>query len=186
MNYVFECVNNHMIASTYYILWMSRELIWWRTTPVATKSQHHGAGRADTHARPAPTIDEDEGCRVSLHRLRTSSCPTQSSRAWIYLLSSFWTLAAHICFSGPSPFCASRWALPPFEPHSRWWVLCGLQANQTFIFCLYSLKWTFIHCHSCVMSVINSMNICNDQVNYDEIMIQNHWSLNICSKYFYS
>ena len=30
----------------------------------------------------------------------------------------------------------------------------------------------YIHCHSCVMFAINSMNICNDQVNYDKIIIQ--------------
>ena len=30
----------------------------------------------------------------------------------------------------------------------------------------------FIHCHSCVMFVMKSMSICNDQVNYDEIIIQ--------------
>ena len=58
---------------------------------------------------------------------------------------------------------------------SMWWILCGLQANHTFIFCLYLLKYTFIHCHSCVMFAMKSMNIYNDQVNYDEIIIQ--WSL---------
>ena len=29
----------------------------------------------------------------------------------------------------------------------------------------------FIHCHSYVMFVINSMNICNDEVHYVEIII---------------
>ena len=28
------------------------------------------------------------------------------------------------------------------------------------------------HCHSCVMFTMKFMNICNDQVNYDEIIIQ--------------
>ena len=56
-----------------------------------------------------------------------------------------------------------------------WWILCGLQANHTFIFRLYALKWTCIHCHSRVMFAMKSMNICNDQVNYDKIIIQ--WSL---------
>ena len=59
--------------------------MWWRTTPVATKARHHGAGGADTHARPAPTTSKDEGCQVLLHRLRTSSRHTPSSRTWIYL-----------------------------------------------------------------------------------------------------
>ena len=31
---------------------------------------------------------------------------------------------------------------------------------------------TFIHCHPCVMFAMKSMNICNDLVNYDEIIIQ--------------
>ena len=29
-----------------------------------------------------------------------------------------------------------------------------------------------IYCHSCVIFVMKSMSICNDQVNYDEIIIQ--------------
>ena len=29
----------------------------------------------------------------------------------------------------------------------------------------------FIHFHSCVMFLMKSMSICNDQVNYDEIII---------------
>ena len=29
----------------------------------------------------------------------------------------------------------------------------------------------FIHCHSCVMFVMKSMSICNDEVNYNEIII---------------
>ena len=51
---------------------------WWRTTPVATKAWDHGAGGADTHARPAPTTGEDEGCWVLLHCLRTSSRPIRA------------------------------------------------------------------------------------------------------------
>ena len=30
----------------------------------------------------------------------------------------------------------------------------------------------FIDCYSCMMFTIKSMNICNDKVNYDEIIIQ--------------
>ena len=30
----------------------------------------------------------------------------------------------------------------------------------------------FIHCHSCVMFAMKSMSICNDKVNFDEIIIQ--------------
>ena len=37
---------------------------------------------------------------------------------------------------------------------------------------LYSLKGNFIHCHSCVMFPMKFMNIGNDQVNYDEIIVQ--------------
>ena len=51
--------------------------IWWHTTPVTTKVRHHGAGGANTHSRPAPTTSEDEGCRLSLHCLRTSSRHSQ-------------------------------------------------------------------------------------------------------------
>ena len=47
--------------------------MWWRTTPVATKARDHGAGGGDTHTRLAPTIGKDEGCRVPLDRLKTSS-----------------------------------------------------------------------------------------------------------------
>ena len=62
--------------------------IWWRTTPVATKARHYGAGGADTRARPAPSTGEDEGCRVSLHQVRTSSCHDTFHRA-------------RTCLSGP-------------------------------------------------------------------------------------
>ena len=38
----------------------------------------------------------------------------------------------------------------------------------SFIF----IKMKFIHCHSCVMFALKSMNIYNDYVNYDKIIIQ--------------
>ena len=34
------------------------------------------------------------------------------------------------------------------------------------------IKIKCIHCYSCVMFVMKSMRICNDKVNYDEIIIQ--------------
>ena len=34
------------------------------------------------------------------------------------------------------------------------------------------IEMKFIHCHLCVMFVMKFMNICNDQMNYDEIIIQ--------------
>ena len=46
---------------------------WWRTIPVATKARRHDKRGANTHACPAPTTNKHEGCRLSLHRLRTSS-----------------------------------------------------------------------------------------------------------------
>ena len=33
------------------------------------------------------------------------------------------------------------------------------------------IEMIFIHCHSCVMFAMKSMSICNDIVNYDEIII---------------
>ena len=33
------------------------------------------------------------------------------------------------------------------------------------------IEMKFIHCHSCVMFVMKSMSMCNDYVNYDEIII---------------
>ena len=33
------------------------------------------------------------------------------------------------------------------------------------------IEMIFIHCYSCVMFVIKSMSMCNDLVNYDEIII---------------
>ena len=33
------------------------------------------------------------------------------------------------------------------------------------------IEMIFIHCHSCVMFAMKSMSICNDLVNYDEIII---------------
>ena len=33
------------------------------------------------------------------------------------------------------------------------------------------IEMKFIHCHSCVMFAMMSMRICNDLVNYDEIII---------------
>ena len=36
---------------------------------------------------------------------------------------------------------------------------------------LMFIEMKFIHCHSCVMLAMKSMNMCNDYVNYDEIII---------------
>ena len=33
------------------------------------------------------------------------------------------------------------------------------------------IEMIFIYCHSCVMFVMKSMCMCNDEVNYDEIII---------------
>ena len=33
------------------------------------------------------------------------------------------------------------------------------------------IEMKFIHCHSCVIFVMKSMSMCNDYVNYDEIII---------------
>ena len=33
------------------------------------------------------------------------------------------------------------------------------------------VEMKFIHFHSCVMFAMNSMSMCNDYVNYDEIII---------------
>ena len=33
------------------------------------------------------------------------------------------------------------------------------------------IEMKFIHCHSCVMFAMKSMSMCNDYVNYDEIII---------------
>ena len=33
------------------------------------------------------------------------------------------------------------------------------------------IEMKFIHCHSCVMFIMKSMSMCNDLVNYDEIII---------------
>ena len=33
------------------------------------------------------------------------------------------------------------------------------------------IQMKFIHSHSCVMFAMKSMNMCNDKVNYDEIII---------------
>ena len=33
------------------------------------------------------------------------------------------------------------------------------------------IEMKFIHCHYCVMFAMKSMSICNDLVNYDEIII---------------
>ena len=33
------------------------------------------------------------------------------------------------------------------------------------------IEMKFIYCHSCVMFAIKSMSMCNDKVNYDEIII---------------
>ena len=90
---------------------------WWRTTPVATKAWHYGAGGADTRACPAPSPGEDEGCRVSLHQVRTSSRHDTFHRARARVELSFpsflllWTLLARTCLSGP---CIS--SSFPFRP----------------------------------------------------------------------
>ena len=79
---------------------------WWRTTPVATKAWHYGAGGADTYARPAPSTGEDEGSRVSLHQVRPSSRHDtfRRARARGAIFSVFYfimTLLARTCLSGP-------------------------------------------------------------------------------------
>ena len=33
------------------------------------------------------------------------------------------------------------------------------------------IEMTFIHYHSCAMFAMKSMSMCNDEVNYDEIII---------------
>ena len=75
---------------------------WWRTTPVATKAWHYGAGGADTYARPAPSTGEDEGSRVSLHQVRPSS---RHELARVELSFPFslllWLYLARTCLSGP-------------------------------------------------------------------------------------
>ena len=34
------------------------------------------------------------------------------------------------------------------------------------------IEMKFIHCYSCVMFAMKSMSKCNDEVNYDEMIIQ--------------
>ena len=48
------------------------------------------------------------------------------------------------------------------------WPASQLHVHLLFIF----IEMNFIHCHSCVMFAMKSMNICNDQVKYDDIIIQ--------------
>ena len=76
--------------------------LWWRTTPVATKAWHYGAGGADTYAHPAPSTSEDEGSRVSLHQVRPSS---RHELARVELSFPFplllWLCLARTCLSGP-------------------------------------------------------------------------------------
>ena len=40
----------------------------------------------------------------------------------------------------------------------------------SFIWFMF-IAMKFIHCHSCVMFAMKSMSMCNDYVNYDEIII---------------
>ena len=40
---------------------------------------------------------------------------------------------------------------------------------SSILFMFVEMK--FIHCHSCVMFAMKSMSMCNDKVNYDEIII---------------
>ena len=45
-------------------------------------------------------------------------------------------------------------------------------SSQSYFHLLFIfIEMKFIHYHSCVMFAMKSMNICNDQVNYDEIII---------------
>ena len=41
----------------------------------------------------------------------------------------------------------------------------------SYIFFMF-IKIKFIHCHYCVMFAMKYMSICNDYVNYDDILIQ--------------
>ena len=51
------------------------------------------------------------------------------------------------------------------------YIMCPISQSHfhlSFIF----IKMNFIHFHSCVMFVMKSIYIYNDQVNYDDIIIQ--------------
>ena len=50
ISFIFLCVRLH---DGYYVAYKP---IWWRTTPVATKTRYHGAGGALLHARIYPLI----------------------------------------------------------------------------------------------------------------------------------
>ena len=45
--------------------------------------------------------------------------------------------------------------------------------KPTTLLCIFFMfiEMKFIHCHSCVMFAMKSMSMCNDKVNYDEIII---------------
>ena len=47
-------------------------------------------------------------------------------------------------------------------------------ANEPItLLCIFFMfiEMKFIHCHSCVMFAMKSRSMCNDLVNYDEIII---------------
>ena len=53
--------------------------------------------------------------------------------------------------------------------NSTMWPICQIIIPCiSFIF----IKIKFIHFHYCVMFLVNSMSICNDEVDHDEIIIQ--------------
>ena len=51
----------------------------------------------------------------------------------------------------------------------RYYVAYEPIALSCILFMFIEIK--FIHCHSSVMFAMKSMIMCNDQVNYDEIII---------------
>ena len=55
------------------LTWGTKDISGGVRPPSPPRHGHYGAGGADTRARPAPLTGEDEGCRVSLHQVRTSS-----------------------------------------------------------------------------------------------------------------
>ena len=59
--------------------------------------------------------------------------------------------------------------LGSYDSYDGYYVAYKTITLSCILFMFIEMK--FIHCHSCVMFVMKSMSMCNDYMNYDEIII---------------
>ena len=115
----------------------------------------------------------------ALHRSKSIDASSSSRLDLLLALSTLDTFD-HLASYSPSwiinsgGFLSYDWDfLPPIiispDPLDGYYVAYKTIKLSYILFMFIEMK--FIHCHSCVMFAMKSMSMCNDYVNYDEIII---------------